>query len=250
MRSPSWRAARRQQEAEFGSDYPGVRALNDQIASTKASLNAASGEALGNIRETLVAARAEVNQLTTYLNSLKAEAGRQSGPQAQYRSLTEEAQSAQTVYETFLDHSKEVVDRAALLEPPVAFVSHAAVPTRPTFPNHVKLLAGVIIVALVLALAAVLLADYLSVGFGDVDDLRGAVQLPLLTAIPLVSVSGGRRIARHVLDEPFSRASEAVRGLAAQLSLMMRDGGPSALRPRHLGERRGREDRRSPCGWH
>ncbi|MBW4022459.1 MAG: AAA family ATPase [Proteobacteria bacterium] len=215
---------RRQQEAEFGRNYPGVRALNQQIASTRASLRSATSEALGNIRENLVAARAEVKQLTSYLNSLRDQAGRQSAPQAQFRSLSQEAQSAQTVYQTFLDHSKEVVDRAALLQPPVAFVSHAAVPGSPTFPNHGKLLAGVAIVSIVLALAAVLLADYLSVGFGDVDDLRGAVQLPLLTAIPFVSASGRRLIARHVLDDPFSRASEAVRGLAAQLSLMVRDG--------------------------
>lgn len=221
---------RRQQQAEFGRNYPGVRALNQQIASTRASLRSATGDALGNIRSNLVAARAEVTQLTSYLDKLRSEAGRESGPQAEYRSLTQEAQSAQTVYQTFLDQSKEVVDRAALLEPPINFVSHAAIPAKPTFPNHAKLLAGVVVVAMMLALAVVLLADYLSVGFGDVDDLRSSVQLPLLTAIPLVASGGRRLIARHVLDEPFSRASEAVRGLAAQLSLMMRDGD----RPRSL----------------
>jgi polysaccharide biosynthesis transport protein len=214
---------RRQLAAEFGRSYPGIRSLDDQIASTRASLNAATGNALGNIREDLVAARAEVSQLTTYLNSLRAQAGNQSSPQAEYRSLSEEAESARGVYVTFLEHSKEVVDRAALLEPPVEFVSHAAVPDQPTFPNKPKLLAGVVVLALVLASAAVLLSDYLSVGFEDVDDLQGAVQLPLLTAIPLVPSGGRRRIARHVLDEPFSRASEAVRGLAAQLSLLVRD---------------------------
>jgi capsular exopolysaccharide synthesis family protein len=223
-------AAREQEEAEFGKNFPGVRNLDRQIASTRASLNAATGAALGNIRANLVAARAEVDQLTKYLNTLRSEAGQESGPQAEYRSLTEEAQSAQTVYETFLDHSKEVVDRAALLEPPVNFVSHAAVPGAPTFPNHGKLMAGVVIVALILAFAVILLIDYLSVGFGDVDDLRGSVQLPLLTAIPLVVAGGRRHIARHIIDEPFSRASEAVRGLAAQLSLMVRDGD----RPRSL----------------
>ena len=217
-------AARRQQEAEFGRNFPGVRNLNEQIASTRASLSQATGAAIGNIRTNLAAARAEVKQLSAYLDKLRTEAGRQSGPQAEYRSLTQEAQSAQTVYETFLDHSKEVVDRAALLEPPINFVSHAAIPGKPTFPNHAKLLAGVVIVALILAFAVILLIDYLSVGFGDVDDLRGSVQLPLLTAIPLVSASRRRLVARHVLDEPFSRASEAVRGLAAQLSLMVRDG--------------------------
>jgi capsular exopolysaccharide synthesis family protein len=217
-------SAREQQTAEFGRNFPGVRELNRQIASTRASLREATGAALGNIRANLVAARAEVSQLSAYLDKLRAEAGRESAPQAEYRSLSQEAQSAQTVYETFLDHSKEVVDRAALLEPPIDFVSHAAVPAAPTFPNYGKLLAGVVIVALILALAVILLIDYLSVGFEDVDDLRGSVQLPLLSAIPIVSARDKRRIARHVLDEPFSRASEAVRSLAAQLSLMVRDG--------------------------
>jgi capsular exopolysaccharide synthesis family protein len=217
-------SARRQQQAEFGRNFPGVRELDSQIASTRASLRAATGNALGNIRANLVAARAEVNQLSSYLDRLRAEAGRESGPQAEYRSLSQEAQSAQTVYETFLDHSKEVVDRAALLQPPIDFVSHAAAPSQPTFPNHAKLLAGVAVVALILAFAVILLIDYLAVGFDDVDDLRGSVQLPLLSAIPLVAARDMRGVARHVLDEPFSRASEAVRGLAAQLSLMVRDG--------------------------
>jgi uncharacterized protein involved in exopolysaccharide biosynthesis/Mrp family chromosome partitioning ATPase len=217
-------SARRQQEAEFGRNFPGVRELDSEIASTRASLRAATGAALGNIHANLIAARAEVSQLSSYLDHLRAEAGRESAPQAEYRSLTQEAQSAQTVYETFLDHSKEVVDRAALLEPPIDFVSHAVAPSAPTFPNHGKLLAGVVVVALILAFAVILLIDYLAVGFDDVDDLRGSVQLPLLSAIPLVSAHGKRQIARHVLDEPFSRASEAVRGLAAQLSLMVRDG--------------------------
>jgi succinoglycan biosynthesis transport protein ExoP len=217
-------SARRQQEAEFGRNFPGVRDLDSQIASTRASLRAARGDALGNIRANLVAARAEVSQLSSYLDRLRAEAGRESAPQAEYRSLSQDAQSAQTVYETFLDHSKEVVDRAALLEPPVNFVSHAAAPNKPTFPNHAKLLAGVVLVALILAFAVILLLDYLAVGFDDVDDLRGSVQLPLLSAIPLVTARGKWGVARHVLDEPFSRASESVRGLAAQLSLMVRDG--------------------------
>jgi succinoglycan biosynthesis transport protein ExoP len=217
-------SARQQLAAQFGGHYPGVKSLNEQIASTRASLQAATGSALNNIKEDLVAARAEVKQLTAYLNNLKGQAGRESGPQAQYRSLSQEAASARTVYETFLEHSKEVVDRAALLEPPIAFVSHAAIPSRPTFPNRPKLLAGLVIVAIVIAFAVILLLDYLSVAFEDVDDLRGAVQLPLLTTIPLVPKASRRLIARHVVDAPFSRASEAIRSLAAQLSLTTRDG--------------------------
>jgi polysaccharide biosynthesis transport protein len=207
--------------AQYGRNYPKIRSLNRQIAAARASLNSQTRTALASIHTDLISARAETKQLSDNLDALRAQAGAQSSPQAEYQSLSEEAQSARGVYETFLDHAKEVVDRAALLEPPVSFVSHAPVPTRPTFPNHVKLVAGIIVLALVAGAAAVLARDYFSVGFEELDALRATVQLPVLAAIPFIAARRNHLIARHVLDEPFSRASEAVRGLAAQLSLLV-----------------------------
>ncbi|WP_216850591.1 polysaccharide biosynthesis tyrosine autokinase, partial [Acidisoma sp. L85] len=207
--------------AQYGRNYPKLRSLNRQLAAARASLNTQTRSALASIHEDLISARAETKQLSDNLDALRAQAGAQSSPQAEYQSLSEEAQSARGVYETFLNHAKEVVDRAALLEPPVSFVSHAPVPTRPTFPNHVKLLAGIIVLALVAGAAAVLARDYFSVGFEELDALRATVQLPVLAAIPFIASRRDHLIARHVLDEPFSRASEAVRGLAAQLSLLV-----------------------------
>ena len=207
--------------AQYGRNYPKLRSLNRQLAAAQASLNTQTRSALASIHEDLISARAETKQLSDNLDALRAQAGAQSSPQAEYQSLSEEAQSARGVYETFLNHAKEVVDRAALLEPPVSFVSHAPVPTRPTFPNHVKLLAGIIVLALVAGAAAVLARDYFSVGFEELDALRATVQLPVLAAIPFIASRRDHLIARHVLDEPFSRASEAVRGLAAQLSLLV-----------------------------
>jgi capsular exopolysaccharide synthesis family protein len=207
--------------AQYGRNYPKLRSLNRQLAAARASLNTQTRSALASIHEDLVSARAETKQLSDNLDTLRAQAGAQSSPQAEYQSLSEEAQSARGVYETFLNHAKEVVDRAALLEPPVSFVSHAPVPTQPTFPNHVKLLAGIIVLALVAGAAAILARDYFSIGFEELDALRAAVQLPVLAAIPFIASRRNHMIARHVLDEPFSRASEAVRGLAAQLSLLV-----------------------------
>ena len=207
--------------AQYGRNYPKIRSLNRQIAAARGSLNSQTRSALASIQTDLISARAETKQLSDNLDALRAQAGAQSSPQAEYQSLSEEAQSARGVYETFLDHAKEVVDRAALLEPPVSFVSHAPAPTRPTFPNHVKLVAGIIVLALVAGAAAVLVRDYFSVGFEELDALRATVQLPVLAAIPFIAARRNHLIARHVLDEPFSRASEAVRGLAAQLSLLV-----------------------------
>ncbi|HTJ89412.1 MAG TPA: polysaccharide biosynthesis tyrosine autokinase [Acidocella sp.] len=211
---------RNQLAAEFGVDYPKIKALDLQIAEARETLNSQIGAALHSIGAGLVSARAEVQQLTQNLNALRATAAAQSAPEAEYRSLTEEAASARTVYETFLEHSNDVVDRAALLEPPVVFVSHAGVPARPTFPNKPKLFLGVFVLALVAGAAATLIKDYFSVGFEKPDELAVSVQVPLLATLPFVAADRNHAVAQHVIDDPFSRTSEAVRGLAMKLSLL------------------------------
>ena len=210
---------REQQAAQFGANYPGIRALDRQIANTRATLNSETGAALASVHEDSVAAEAEVAALSQRLAALRGRAGSQSSPQAEYRTLGQEAQSAREVYETFLEHSKAVVDRAALLQPPLIFVSHAVPPTRPSFPNRPKLGAGVVLLALVLASAAVALRSYFSTEYLNADYLRAATQLPLLGKIPMITARRNRDITRYVLNEPRSRVSEIVRGLAVQLFL-------------------------------
>ncbi|HVE21415.1 MAG TPA: polysaccharide biosynthesis tyrosine autokinase [Acidocella sp.] len=218
---------RNQLATEFGGNYPKIKALDSQIAAARATLNSQIGAALHSIGANLVSARAEVRQLTENLNTLRAQAAAQSSPQAEYRSLTQEAASARAVYETFLEHSNDVVDRAALLEPPVVFVSHANIPARPTFPNKPKLFLAVFVVALVAGAAATFIKDYFSVGFEKPEDLAGSVQLPLLAVVPYVAAQRNHPVARHVIDDPFSRTSEAVRGLAMKLSLLAASEGGS-----------------------
>jgi capsular exopolysaccharide synthesis family protein len=211
-------STRGQVAAEFGPDYPKIKALDRQIAATQAILGGQTTAALGSIGATLVAAKAEVAQLTGTLNSLRGQASAQSAAQAQFVSLKAEAASERTVYETFLEHSNDLVNRAALLVPPVVFVSHAWAPAAPTFPNKKKLGLAVLVLALVAGLAAVFTKDFFAEGFEEADDLRANVPLPLLATIPVVA--GGKSIARYILDAPFSRASDAMRGLAATLSLL------------------------------
>jgi succinoglycan biosynthesis transport protein ExoP len=214
---------RNQLAAEFGPNYPKIKALDQQIAATQATLNDQTHAALASIGDTRSSAQSQVDQLTNNLNQLRAQAAGQSAQEAEYRSLSEEATNAQTIYQTFLEHSNEVVDRAALLEPPVILVSHAGIPLRPTFPNKPKLALAVSVLALVAGIAAILIADYFSVGFEEADDLRASVALPLLASLPFIAAAGNRSVVRHVLEAPFSRTSEAVRGLASKLSLLAAD---------------------------
>jgi Mrp family chromosome partitioning ATPase len=207
-----------------------VQALNQQIAQTEATLNGQTGAALSSISEAEVSAQSEVNELSANLDALKAQAAGQSTAEAEYRSLSDEADSARTVYETFLEHANEVVDRAALLQPPVIFVSHAGVPLRPTFPDKTKLGLGVIVLALAAGAAAAFARDHFSDGFDEAEVLRAHAQEPILATLPWLPNPRPKKIARHILDEPFSQTGDAVRGLAAKLSLLA----PDAHAPRSI----------------
>lgn len=215
--------SRGQLAGEFGPDYPKIQALDRQIAETQATLNSQTAAALGSINDNLVSAQAAVQQLSQNLDELKAQAASKSAAQAQYLSLTDEALSAKNVYETFLEHENDVVDRAALLEPPVILVSHAGVPLQPTFPNKPKLALGVFALALATGLAAIFIRDHLSVGFGEIDDISTSTDLPVLATLPYLAARPPLPIERHVLDDPFSSTSEAVRGLSAKLALLVGD---------------------------
>ncbi|GAA4488823.1 MULTISPECIES: GumC family protein [Gluconacetobacter] len=212
-------STRMQKASTMGPHHPELAGLDRQIAAARVSMARETSAALASIDAEVASTRAEVTRLTRNLDTLREQAGTQSSPQAEYRMLVQEAQSAREVYEAFLGRSKEMVDRVELLQPPVAFVSHATAPDAPTFPNRKKLLMGVVILSLAAAGGAVFLRDLLSPGFGEIEQLRAMIGMPLLTAIPRVPRHDGRMIRRHVVDAPFSPASEAVRSLLAQLSL-------------------------------
>ncbi|MDE8346348.1 MAG: polysaccharide biosynthesis tyrosine autokinase [Acidocella sp.] len=211
---------RSQLSAEFGPAYPKIRALDEQISEAQSVLNSQTGTALASVGDNVVSARAEVKELTANLNQLRAESLAQSADQVRYQSLSDEATTAKNVYETYLQHANDITSRAALLEPPVTFVSHAGIPTHASFPNKPKLGAAVIILAVIAGLAGVLIRDYFSVDFDGTEDMQAFLQLPVLATIPFIFALRNRSVASHVLDAPFSRTSEAVRGLAGSLALM------------------------------
>ncbi len=210
---------RAQKAGSFGPNHPDVQALDKQIAGARAQLRSEMQQALTSINTELVSAKADVAALTRSMGNLQAESAGQSGAQAEYRTLRQESESARGVYEAFLDRAKELTDRVALLQPPVTFVSHAAAPAAPTFPNRKKLLMGVGLLAVVAAISAVVLRAFLSPSFIDVDELHNFGGVPLLTILPVMKSVRKKNLDRYVLDHPFSQTAEAMRGLSAQLSL-------------------------------
>jgi len=209
---------RDQLTSEFGPNYPKIEALNQQIASTQAQLNGRSGNGLPGMQENLIAARTQVQQLTAQLGALRAQSASEGAEEAKYMALSTKAASMRTAYETFLQHADDVEARVSLLESPVTVISPADPPLTPAFPNKVKLGLGIVVLAFATGASAALLRDRSSQRFGEADGLGASLQLPVLAELPVLRGKPAA-IARHVLDEPHSRTSEAMRGVAAILAL-------------------------------
>ncbi len=214
---------RDQLSSEFGPDYPKIQALDQQIATTQAELNAQAGNALASIGENLIAATTKVQQLTTQLAQLRTQAVNENGEESQYLALTAEAASAQAIYAAFLQHADEVADRTSWFQSPVNIISAASVPLYPIFPNRIKLGIGIMLLAIVAGMGAALLREYSSQSFGQAADLRTSTQLPVLAMLPWITPKRGETLTQHVLFGPHSRTSEAIRGIAATLSLLAGD---------------------------
>jgi capsular exopolysaccharide synthesis family protein len=210
---------RDQLSAEFGPNYPKIQALNREIAAAQSTMNKQARSVSGAARGGVAAAKRQVQQLSAQLDALRAQAAREAPADSEYTALSTRADSLRAAYQAFQQQADEVMDRPALLQPPVTVVSPAEVPLRPVAPNKMKLAIGLAFLGFAAGTAVLLVKDRAAPGFGQADDLRSSVQLPLLATLPKLPEAAGE-IESHVLAQPHSRTSEAVRGIAATLSLL------------------------------
>lgn len=223
-------SARDELAGEFGPNYPKVKTLNAQIATLRSApvTQIGYGGPENASMQDVAAAQAQVNQLTMRLDTLTGLAAAQDAKQAQYAILQAEADNAHKAYSTFVEHAAEVADRTALAQPAITVVSEASLPLRPSFPDRPKLMLGTFFLALMAGTAAALAKDKFAEGFAEAG-LGQAEGIPLLAALPYVTAKQGRQVTRHVLDEPYSRASDVMRRIAQSLSLLAVAQGRSVL---------------------
>jgi capsular exopolysaccharide synthesis family protein len=202
--------------AQFGPRHPSVEAIDHQVAMARASLGGATSRARHAVDSEAQAAQAAVATLTANLARLKATASGQSGSDVELMTLTNEAADARTAYEAFLARAKQLDDRTALVQPQLHFASHAMPPGSPSFPNRPRFLFAGLMLGLAAGVGAALARDATRRGFSNVSRISAALDIPLLSAVPAVAASA-RDLPAYVQDNPYSRAAESVRTLAAGL---------------------------------
>jgi polysaccharide biosynthesis transport protein len=214
-------ANRAQIAQHYGQRHPTAVAINSQIAEAERKLSAERTRALQAVHNEAAIKRGQVLRLEQTLTGMRAQNRALSSRALESRLLDREAASARSVYEMFLERAKQADDRAQILQPSIEFVSQAEIPEHPSFPNVPRFIGAGLVLGLACAAGTVFAREHLGDGFSDISRVSQQLAVPLLATIPLVGFRHRLRgsLARHVIEYPFSISAEAVRSLAAQITL-------------------------------
>lgn len=167
-------------------------------------------------RGQLTIARSRETALREQIKRLEETVQNQNQLGIKLRDLEREAQSNRTIYETFLQRSKENSQQQDIKQADARVISRAEVPEGPSSPNRPLMLSAGLIGGLLLGAILVFLREHLN------RTVRSPEQLEALTGVPTIGmvqmlrgVGKDKDISRHsyLVDHPHSAFAESFRSL-------------------------------------
>lgn len=135
------------------------------------------------------------------------------------RELQRESATNRTLYESFLQKYKSVIDQEKLQTADAKIISRAELPSSPTFPNK-KLIAGLaLFTSSIIAILFSFLLNMLDNRYKSIRQVIEDTNLPVLGIIPKLPRSKTKDVD-YVIKRPFSSVSEAVRMIRTSITLL------------------------------
>ncbi|HEY7806300.1 MAG TPA: polysaccharide biosynthesis tyrosine autokinase [Croceibacterium sp.] len=211
--------------SEFGSAYPRVKALADQVGQIDASLNTETARVRTLLTQTYHAAAAREGALAAQVAGLKGQLNDVRQRSIQYNIFLRDADTNRQLYDSLLQRYKEIGVAGSVQDNNIAIINQPKVPDRPVSPRLlVNLIVAMFTGGLIgIALAAAL--NQIDETIGDPESVRSRLGLPLLGALPLVKDSE----PIDELDSPRSPLTEGYLAVQANLKLATPHGTPKSI---------------------
>ena len=180
-----------QATTQFGSGYPKVTELSNQLKQVRAEIETEKTRMRGRIRDEYLTAVQREDLLTSAFNRQKQEANQLNESAIEYSVLKRDAEANRQLYQDLLQKLKEAGVSAGLRSSNIRVVDVARTPTSPIAPNvrHNITLGFLLGLGLGIGLAFVL--DSLDNTVRNMDEVSAISTLPALGTIPLQLSSNG-----------------------------------------------------------
>ena len=224
-----------QATTQFGSAYPKVVELNNQLKQVRTEMVAEEARSLQEIRDEYLVALQRENLLTTAFEGQKQEANRLNESAIEYSVLKRDAESNRQLYQDLLQRLKEAGVSAGLRSSNIRVVDVARTPTHSITPNVPRNLELGFLFGLTCGIGLAFVLESLDTSIRSIEELGTISTLPALGTIPLqLSSSGhGRKRLKTMSAEtetsespalvtysrPRSEAAEAYRALRTSILL-------------------------------
>src|ERR1017187_3550034 len=224
-----------QATTQFGSGYPKVVELNNQLKQVRTEIVAEETRSLQEIRDEYLIALQRENLLTTAFEQQKQEANQLNESAIEYSVLKRDADSNRQLYQDLLQRLKEAGVSAGLRSSNIRIVDVARTPTGPIAPNVPRNLEVGLLFGLACGIGLAFVLESLDTSIRSMEQLSAISTLPALGTIPL-QVSGNGSLRKRLkavsaetetsespalvtYTRPKSEAAEAYRALRTSILL-------------------------------
>jgi capsular exopolysaccharide synthesis family protein len=224
-----------QATTQFGSGYPKVIELNNQLKQLRTEIAAEETRMQREIRDEYLAAVRREDLLKTAFNQQKQEANQLNESAIEYSVLKREAESNRQLYQDLLQRLKEAGVSAGLRSSNIRVVDIARVPIQPIKPNVPRNLELGLLLGLGCGIGLAFVLESLDTSIRNMEELSAISTLPGLGTIPLqLSTNGHLRKRLKTVSantekselpalvtyaRPKSQAAEAYRSLRTSILL-------------------------------
>jgi capsular exopolysaccharide synthesis family protein len=205
-----------QLSAIYGPKHPQIRNIKAQLADIDAKERLQVTQIVASLKSQQTAAEARYNALKASLDRAQGQVGQTNEQSIKLHDLEREADASSQLLQNFLQGYKQTAAQRDFQQPDAWVISHAGVPDRADFPPTTAIVFGAAIGGLMLGALLALLTEMLDRTFHTAEDVEQMTGLPTLALVPAFRATAA---ADHVLRNPTSPFSEAVRKLHTRLVL-------------------------------
>jgi capsular exopolysaccharide synthesis family protein len=180
-----------QAATQFGSAYPKVVELNNQLKQVRAEIVAEETRMQHGIRDEYLAALQRENLLTTAFEQQKQLANQLNEAAIEYSVLKRDAETNRQLYQDLLQRLKEAGVSAGLRSSNIRVVDVARTPTIPIKPNVPRNLELGLLLGLACGIGLVFVLESMDTSIRNTEELSAISTLPALGVIPLQLSSNG-----------------------------------------------------------
>jgi polysaccharide biosynthesis transport protein len=211
-------------EGRYGDRHPDLLKAKRELADVDNQIHDEIQRIISNLEAQAKQTSGRVSSLQADLDRLRGELAKNNEAGVGLAVLIRNADAASALYQSFLDRVKETSAQEGMEPSDARVVSAAMLPTAASAPRKALDLALGALIALVLASAAVAVAELFDRGLSSCDDIERELGIPALVSIPQLGSMLSRSERRnaktpvdYIVEHPLSGFAEVFRNLRASL---------------------------------